>query len=414
MRALSNAKLLSDIEQIDKELLGIIDKNTLSSLFDLKVAIYNSSNKMVYSSGGYDSTLLKMLPVENLSHNDKVAFSVGNNDGIGLFFKGKNENYMVFAWALDRYGRQQLANLRLILIVGFLISTLFIWLPGYFFSGRALKPISKVIKQVDNITASKLNLRVETGNSKDEIAQLATTFNQMLERLDAAFQMQRNFVSNASHELRTPLTAITGQIEVALISPRKTDEYEKILSSLLEDIKSLNTLSNGLLEMTQSNVDISALKTAPLRVDDLLFELQSNFKRRNPDYTININFDENLDDEEKVTIMGSGNLLKSAFGNLIDNACKFSDDKRVEIKISAREDFLSVKFKDWGIGIPENEIQKVFEPFYRAKNSRSKFGHGIGLSLSKKIIELHNGELIIESQENVSTEIEVKLPLINK
>lgn len=406
MKAISSARMLIDIKEIDETILQVIDQNTQTSLFNLHILILNSNGKPIYSSS---SDSISIQPFIEKVQEKKINFSIGETEGVGLLYTSNNENYKVLVCAYDKTGKKQLEHLRIILLIGLIICIFIIWLSGHFFAGRALDPISKVVSQVEKITASNLNLRVVTKNPHDEIAQLAATFNRMLERLEAAFKMQRNFVSNASHELRTPLTAITGQIEVALISKRQPDEYENILRSLLDDIKGLNALSNGLLELAQSNLDLTSFKLAPLRIDEVLFETQTDINRRHSDYQINIDFDEMLEDESKLTILGNINLLKVAFRNLMDNACKFSDDHRVDVKICSTNSGVSISFKDLGIGIPNNELDKVFEPFYRAKNSRSKAGHGIGLSLALKIIELHKGSLTIESQENAGTLITVNL-----
>lgn len=410
MKAISNARMLIDIKEIDKTMLQLIDQNTQTSLFNLHILILNSKGYPVYSSSNNDS--ISIQPFIEKIKNKKIIFSIGDTEGVGLMYTSNNENYKVLACAYDKTGRKQLRHLRIILLIGLIICIFIIWFSGYFFAERALDPISKVVTQVEKITASNLNLRVNTNNPHDEIAQLAATFNRMLERLEAAFKMQRNFVSNASHELRTPLTAITGQIEVALISKRQPDEYENILRSLLDDIKGLNALSNGLLELAQSNLDLTSFKLSPLRVDEALFEIQTEIKRRHTDYQINIDYDAMLDDESNLTILGNLNLLKVAFRNLIDNGCKFSDDHKVDVKISSTKEGVSISIKDLGIGIPKNELDKVFEPFYRAKNSRTKAGHGIGLSLSLKIIELHKGSLVINSEENSGTNIVVNFSKI--
>lgn len=407
MKAISNARMLIDVREIDEVMLRLIDQNTQSSLYNLQVLILNPEGKPIYSNfDGKDKAVYDEF-LTKLSSSEKIKFRIDNLEGIGIQYTTNNQPYKVFISAYDKAGMQQLRHLRIILIIGLIICIFIIWFSGYFFAGRALDPISKVVSQVEKITASNLNLRVNTGNPHDEIAQLAATFNSMLERLEAAFKMQRNFVSNASHELRTPLTSITGQIEVALISKRKQEEYESILRSLLEDIKGLNALSNGLLELAQSNLDLTSFKLLPLRIDEALFEIQTEIQRRHPEYQINIDYDEKLDDESNLTILGNINLLKVAFRNLIDNGCKFSDDNRVDVQISSTNAGVSISIKDLGIGIPKNEQNKVFEPFYRAKNSRTKAGHGIGLSLALKIIELHQGTIIIDSEENAGTLITV-------
>jgi signal transduction histidine kinase len=408
MRAISNAKLLLDDvnNKIDRNLLYFIDRNIISSLSDLQVHILDEKNRIVYTSSRTDSSFLEKNYINKLNLNTKIRFKIDGNDGVGLIFIDNQKNkYKLLAWANDKAGIQQLENLKLILIISFFVGIFIIAIAGYFFAKRSLMPISNVIYQVDLISASNLNLRLNTGKNKDEIAQLSATFNQMLQRLEDAFRMQRSFVSNASHELRTPLTAITGQIEVALLNLRQPAEYEKLLKSLLEDIKTLNTLSNGLLDLAQLNSDQSGLKYLPVRVDDVLLESQTNLMKLNSRYTICVDFIDPPEDDEILTIMGNPNLLSIVFNNLLDNACKFSENHKGEVKISCKDNKIQIVIKDSGIGIPPDELDKVFEPFYRAKNSGSKYGHGIGLSLSKKIIELHRGEIYIQSKENVGTEI---------
>jgi len=191
---------------------------------------------------------------------------------------------------------------------------------------------------------------------------------------------------------------------------RETDEYELILNSLLEDIKTLNSLSNGLLELAHSNIDIHAFKTSNLRIDEILLQSQTDLLRRNNNYLITIDFDELPDDYQKLVVCANDNLLKIAFTNIMDNACKFSSLKKVDIKIAFNTKYIIIKFNDKGIGIPNEELENVFEPFYRASNSKTKFGHGIGLSLVKKIIEMHNGILEIDSQIDVGTQITISIP----
>src|SRR5262249_28595632 len=158
--------------------------------------------------------------------------------------------------------------LSLILLIGLLFSVLVTLLSGWFFSGQALKPISQVVNDVEAITGYNLNKRLGEGNRKDEIAHLAITFNQMLDRVEHAFHAQKSFISNASHELRTPLTAITGQLEVALINKRDPAEYENILASVLDDIKKLNKLTNGLLMIAQSDMDVNSMRMKSFRADE--------------------------------------------------------------------------------------------------------------------------------------------------
>lgn len=409
-KALTTAKLLIEVQEVDSNLLKIIDRNTINVLEDEKIVIYNNTNKQIYKNTDKATEYINREMLNSIKEKKKIYFTKNKIEYVGIIFSYDQKNYTVVASAYDKYGLKELKNLKIILIIGLFFSFLLSFFAGLFYAGRAMKPILGVIKQVNNISATRLSTRVNEGNGKDEIARLAITFNKMLERLELAFENQRQFVSNVSHELRTPLTSLTGQLEVTLLKKREIDEYEVLLNSLLEDIKTLNSLSNGLLELAHSNIDIHAFNTTNVRVDEILFSAQTDLLRRSKNYIINIDFDELPDDEHKLEVCGNDNLLKIAFINIMDNACKFSDQRRVDVNIGFNENNIIIKFSDKGIGIPNEEIEQIFDAFYRASNANAKIGHGIGLSLVKKIVELHDGFLKIDSKIDVGTQIEISLP----
>ena len=273
--------------------------------------------------------------------------------------------------------------------------------------------MSEVVKQVDKISISNLDMRVDEGNGTDEIAQLSITFNRMLERLEKSFEMQKSFVSNASHELRTPLTSITGQIEVSLLKPRTQEEYRIILESVLEDIKNLNTLSNRLLDLAKASSDISAIILSPLRIDEIFWATRAELLEQRNEYNITIQFSEPIDDANKLTVLGNENLLRTAISNLMDNACKFSPDKSVKIIISVSENHIVARFIDNGIGIDNADLKLIFQPFFRAKNAKTISGHGLGLSMTDKIIQIHHGSTLIESCLHKGTVVTISLPILS-
>lgn len=412
-RALTTARLLIEVQEVDASLLKIIDKNTINALYDEKVVIYDYQDKLIYSSIDDITISVSKELLNKIRLEKEIKYHEGENEVFGILYADKYNRYVVIASALDKYGISKLSNLGIILIVGFIFSIIIAMVAGWIYSGRALKPMKEVVTQVSKITISNLDLRVGEGNGTDEIAQLAITFNRMLERLEAAFEMQRSFVSNASHELRTPLTAITGQIEVTLMKKREEKEYESVLHSILEDIKNLGKLSNNLLDLAKASSDISEIKLKELRTDELLLEAQIELIKRNPSYGININFDTTADDESKFIIFGNEHLVRSAFINLMDNACKFSDNKSVSISLGTKDNSIQVQFTDKGIGINENDLEHIFQPFYRAGNARNISGHGLGLSLTKKIVEIHKGTIWISSQLNTGTAVSVMFPVFS-
>ena len=411
-KALTTAKLLIEVKEVDYKLMKIIDRNTLNALDKVMVMIYDSQNHQIYNSLDKDSIQISKPFLDKIRLLKSIRYHEGKNEAIGFVFTLKSDQYLVIASAYDNYGRIKLHNLIWIIIVGFCISIGLTLYLGRIYANRALKPMSDVVRQVDKINIANLDVRVNEGNGTDEIAQLAITFNKMLERLESAFEMQRSFVSNASHELRTPLTSITGQIEVSLMKPRAQEEYKVILESVLDDIKNLNALSNGLLDLAKVSSDISAIVFHPLRIDEILWETRSELIQRKSNYKISIGFKEPIDNEEELTILGNQHLLKTAIVNLMDNACKFSNDKSVVINLSVADKYIVAEFTDNGMGVDPADLEKIFHPFFRARNAKNISGNGLGLSLTEKIIRIHQGTISIESQLQIGTKVTVSIPFL--
>lgn len=408
-RANTTAKLLIDVKEVDSSLLKIIDRNTLL-LPQEQIVIYNYLNEQIYNS--LESEPIE-YPIELLNEiriNHEVLFNQNDKEVIGLQYSDEFNRFVVIASAYDKFGRGKLVFLRLIIIITFFISITLTVISGLFYSSQALRPISRIINEVDNITDKSLNVRLNEGNKKDEISKLSITFNRMLDRLEKAFNMQKSFVSNASHELRTPLTVMKGQLEVALLKNRTEQEYKELILSLRDDIDNMSNLSNNLLDLAQASIDFSEIKKVNLRIDELLISSQSELQSKKPNYNVVIDFTEFPDSEEKLIIFGNELLLKSAIKNLMDNACKYSNDLSVHVSMSFEEKCCKLIFSDKGIGISATDLELIFEPFYRASNVKKINGHGLGLSLTKKIIEIHNCTIEIESEINKGTKVLVNLP----
>jgi len=412
LKAVNTAQLLIVVKEVDYNLMKIIDKNSINAFSNQRVLIFDIKDSIVYNSSDGDYLGISKNQLNKIRQLKEVRFHDGEKDAIGFLFTNNNDQYIVISSAIDNYGIKKLNNLKWIILIGFLISIGLTVYSGSIYANRALKPMSDVVRQVDKITISNLDMRVTEGNGTDEIAQLAITFNKMLERLESAFEMQRSFVSNASHELRTPLTSVTGQLEVSLLKQRTQEEYVAILESVLEDIKNLNALSNGLLDLAKASSDVSSIALRDLRIDEILWKARAELLDEDKAYKITIVFSESVEDGQELTILGNEHLLKTAITNLMDNGCKFSPDKSVKVTLTIEDKFVVVSFIDNGIGINDSEIENIFHPFYRAKNAINISGNGLGLSLTGKIIKLHKGEISIESQINKGTIVRVAIPFI--
>ncbi len=409
-RAITTSKILTQIKQVSFELQKLIDRSMSYSLTNEKVDVYNDANRKIYSSSDTGNITVTLLLLNRIRTEKEVKFKEGNDEVIGISVFDKPNSYVVLASAYDKYGYNKLRFLRIILIILFFISMIIIVIGGWIFSRGALLPISRVISEVDNISVSNLNAKVNEGNGKDEIALLAVTFNKMLRRLKSSFELQKNFVSNASHELRTPLTVLTGQIGVALQKERTAEEYKKLLQSLSDDIRNMNNLTNRLLDLATASRDVTELNFREVLMDEIILNARAEVVKRNPEYKVFVHFEDLPEYETKFSVRANEELLRTAFINLMDNACKFSPLKKADISISIGWDNFKLLFKDDGIGIPEQEMKMIFEPLYRSTNAKEFKGHGLGLALTQKIIQLHGGTLSIESAEGQGTSIEIFLP----
>ena len=412
-RGISTARLLKELKitEKDKKKLRDANKTTLSKLNVEKVLMFNDKDELVYASVEADSILFSPDFLTQVRKRKYVETSDWENQVIGTMYEDEDKkSYVVVATASDTYGKEKLLNIRNTLIISFLIGIALTVFLGIIFAGQSLKPIAEINKEITNITAYNLKQKLSTGNNKDEIAQLAINFNQMLERLERSFELQKSFVSNASHELRTPLAAIKSEIQIALENDRSTDEYKSILRSLLTDNQRLIQLTNGLLQLAKSESRDNNLVLKPTRVDELLFKAQEEVLSQNTDYNIVIDFDDIPDDDEWVTVNGNEALLLTVFTNLLDNACKYSPEHQAEVKIRSNNKLCIVVVKDNGIGIAKSEISRIFEPFYRTPNASKYRGHGIGLSVCRRIIDMHQGKIEVQSEEGKGSVFEVTLP----
>jgi len=382
-KAQNTAILLISVEGIDSTLLKKIHQTT-TSLVEEEIALTDSVNNLIYSNNTH--YLSTKILIEKSFTSSPNYFSIGEKDGVSYNHTIKNKAYHVYVLAYDNSRAESLIELRTILFWSILFS---IWLSitaAYFFSRLAIKPISNIISQVKDINSSKLNSRLNEGRRRDEIEQLAITFNQMLSDLELVFKNQDEFVSNASHELRTPLAVMIAESDYILGKERNEEEYIKHISGMVDDLRKLNALLNSLLELAQLNRNIKIF-LSPVRIDELIFNTVQEIKTKYPGRKIlpKIEYSEN---ENDLLITGNQGLLEIALKNLIDNACKFSAEQ-VEIKISISAETIIVRIVDHGI------------------NVKYIGGFGVGLSIVAKIIELHRAQIKVSSAEKEGTCFEI-------
>jgi signal transduction histidine kinase len=410
-KARAVARLTIEVKEVTHEVLIKIENDNPLNLTMEEVRVYNSDNKILYTSDQNTFIEIDDRLLEQVRNKHEVRFRRGEYECLGYLYTDQFGHFVVIVAAVDIYGIEKLSNLRTILLITFGAAIFIIVISGYFYVGRMLQPIARVIREVDDISATSLHRRVDTGNGKDEMSKLSSTFNSMLERLEQAFTTQKNFIANASHEIRNPLTAILGQLDVSMLKERSSAEYVKVLQSVREDITTLKTVSNRLLLLAQASMEDVEKRFMVLRLDQLLWDSRTELNKLHPDYSISIDVDSSIDDESKMNVNGDEQLLKAAIINVLDNGCKYSVNNRVSVLLKSSGGKTMLQFKDHGIGIPEEDIPHLFEPFYRGHNTESYKGNGIGLSLVYRIVKSHFGDIRIQSQVNQGTVLTIFLPV---
>lgn len=357
-----------------------------------------------------------LLPIDfllEIKHNKAARYQNYDVFYAGSIFEEQNKNFIVIISAKNYYATHHLILLRNVLIGGFLISVFIITYLSYYFSKRIFNPINKIIKKVNNISTDNIHLRLEEIKNDDEINQLISTFNSLLTRIETTFETHKNFISNASHEFNTPLTAIIGEADVALLKDRNQEEYKDALHRILNQAERLDKISKSLLFLAQTGYKENRLNFNFIRTDELIIEAKEIMDQLIPDNNIQINFNLLPENPMKLKVKGNKELLMLAFTNILSNACKYSNNKPVFISLASTNQEVIIVLKDQGIGIPPSEIQYIYDPFFRASNTKAYDGYGIGLPLTRNIIRIHHGSLDVQSVQQQGVTVNIKLPIAN-
>lgn len=405
--AITQANLLLDAG-VPANVLQLIYHNAVN---EEEVAIYDTTFNLLYHDGP-DIDKVKETPqmMQHILQRKEIRFHINGNQAVGFVYEHKGKTYIITAAAEDIGGIRKLRSLQTTLISGFIISIILTLAAGSFFSKKALRPVSAIVDKVEDITATNLHLRVPEGNGKDEIAELAITFNRMLNRLENSFEAQKQFVSNISHELRTPLATIIAELELSTIKPRSEAEYREVIALALADARRLARLSNDLLDFAKATYDETEIAFKPLRLDEILWDARTQVLKANNAYQVSMVFEGEIEDDRLLTLHGNEYLLKVAFVNLMENGCKFSPDHHCTVNIQFNEQTCQVQVADKGTGIPAEDLPHIFLPFFRGANKKYADGNGIGLSLTQRIITLHKGSIAVQSAPTKGSVFQVKLP----
>ncbi len=270
----------------------------------------------------------------------------------------------------------------------------------YLILSKFLNPLTKMANIIENINHNNLDEEIVLPKSKDEIYKLSKSFNDMLLRIKKSFEMEKNFSASASHELKTPLSIMKSSIQVLKLSDKPTiEEYEENIEVIEENIEKLIDIVNSLLLLTSSDTGLFEKINIKDVTDKIILDYKNDLNSKNINIVNNI---------QGCNINSNKSLINCVFENIISNAIKYNKPYgRIDIDFKDEKDYIKFIIKDTGIGISKDNLKNIFNPFFREDISRSKDinGNGLGLSLVKNILEKINGNILIESEKNLGTEV---------
>jgi heavy metal sensor kinase len=312
-------------------------------------------------------------------------------------------NLVFVSKSLSNFIANMMAAFPILLVLGSL--------GGWVLARRSLSPIGYITSKAEHITSNNLNERLASRGTDDEMDHLIQTINGMIARLESSFTRMSEFTADASHELKTPLCALKGEAEVLLSKKRPLEEYQEGLAHFIERFDHLNRMINDLVILSKFDSSQIELERVPLRLDLLVRDIGDLFQVLAEQKKITLE----MNSIQEAMVLGDQGRLQQLFTNIIDNAIKFTGEGgKIQVAVERDNEAVQVLIKDNGVGIPDEEQEKIFKRFYRVDKSRSKEtgGIGLGLSIAEWVAHAHRGRIEVHSELNQGSTFTVYLPIL--
>lgn len=344
-------------------------------------------------------------PFFRMNGSGKVTFRVLSHH---LVYNNRSLGWILVGLPIDRV-HESMRQLLWVLLSGIFVGVILISTGGYFLTRKALNPVNKITQKANQISHSHLDERIEVENKDDELGQLTMVLNDLLQRLQKAFESQWLFMADAAHELKTPLSILRANWESEINNPALSLEIKKKFVQDIETISRLSHMINNLLLLSQTEFIESNFEFHTLRLDGVLQEVINDIQM----LTEMKSQEFQVIEIPPITIRGDKNRLYQLFFNLLDNAINYTPEEgRISLTLRAERKWNVVEIRDNGPGIPPKDLPHIFERFYRVQKDRARRtgGSGLGLSICKHIAEAHKGTIEVESEVDKGSFFRVKLP----
>lgn len=410
----------NEIEFVDfDELTDELTQNSTGSKKNLYIQIRQGTGNVIYHSDQLDHDLISskesiQRAVQNKSTIETIIDpSIGRVRLVTMPVKDEEIIYLVQVGADFKGVHSVIRRLLSILIGSGVIALMAAIFGGRFLMQKAMKPVDEITKTARKIEAENLNQRLVVPPTGDELSQLASTLNEMIDRLEHSFRQIRQFTADASHELRTPLTVMRGQVEVTLRKERPIEEYRQVLESNLEEAEWMSKIVENLLTLSRADAGEITLEAKSVSLGQLLEDAYEECKILAEIKNIQVF----LDKIQKVEVIGDELRLRQLLWNLIDNAVKYTlAGGKIHLSLETDGVFAKLKVEDTGIGISQEDLPRIFDRFFRVDKARSRemSGSGLGLSIVRWIVNAHKGHIEVVSRLGEGSCFTVLLPLDSK
>jgi signal transduction histidine kinase len=400
-------EFLSEIKESDEDIIESLDQITINELYNEKLLLFNNDKKLIYSNiVDIPVPLSKNILILLNPKNKWIETKDGLYDVVGTYVERKGKIYYGISKAYDDFGYSKLRYLKYILFFTFIIITIIILLVSFYIARKITNPLEDITTKISGYNFTSNFQPIEFKDTKDEIAVLATVFNELMNRMNDAFAFQKHAIHHISHELKTPIAILVSNFE-RLEKETNREQMALLIKNQKEDTLSLSEIINSLLEIAKIESS-HQLFTEKFRIDELIFDVSDRLKNVYPDFVFSVNYEEPLD-EKKLIIIGNSRLIQAALSNLMENCIHYSSNQHASILIQSNGP-LTLVFKNEGSILNKQETNYLFQHFFRGGNSKGKKGFGLGLVFVSKIITMHGGTVTYESDSKKINQFTITIP----
>lgn len=387
-------KLIEKIKNESATISNLIDQQDINDFYDEKVLVYDSDKNLIYASldsldiDKAEIILDKLSPTQIWIETKEEEY-----DLVGSYLVTDNQSYYAVSKAYDAFGYDKLYFLQNVLIGIFLFTSAIVILISRYLAIKISQPITELTDKLNQYDLSKENVNeLEIETSSYELNQLTQRFNELLRRTNEAFVFQKHTIHHISHQLKTPIAVLVSELERIKNFP-DIGEVKAELESQINKAKSLGSIINVLLEISKIESGQQTKKQA-LRIDELFFDVIEELNAVYPNFHFEAYYIPDWVNENKLIVNANPILIIQAVQNLLSNCVAYSSNSKAEIYFDCSlDDELKIQIINSGKPISVEEESFLFNHFFRGKNSQGKVGFGLGLVLTKKILELNSATI---------------------